>query len=230
MVNNANTNLKSQLKSPTIQLNSSLKPAEPVYSTKLVPPTKLVSKPSNNNPLSPTMSTCKLQQPQENSCNNQSLTTFQSNNIARITPYSMNKPSALNEMSTDTLKIDHETISNSSNNTTSNTSTANLSANVIKMQQNFKEGMQAVKHSMQFTMCDVIEDESSQTSTNANNNISNEINGNELANNHNYYNDEEDDLKEDIILGISETDRLNADLIEDDNKEFQQFLEQINEE
>ena len=200
---NASGSIKSQLKSPSVQLGSALKQ-----------PQQVTSKPAAT-----TKQTVDDSKPlKASNLSSVSLTTFQSNNsnnIARIVPYSANTGAKVAD-AVENVNVNEEEAAD-------HFKTANLSANVKKMQQNFKEGMQAVKHSIQFTVCDVVEDETvNQNQREEKAPTRHNPSSQDVEN-------DDDELKEDFILGISDTDRLNANLIDDANEEFQHFLAQINE-
>lgn len=128
-------NPKSQLKSPSIQLNSSLKqPGESLYSK---PP--LASLSSLN---SPQKQPAKVLPAPAIS----SVSTFQANNaqnIARVSPYSLKSQVG-------------EALDASGD---SSPAAGGAHAHAKRLQKDFKEGIQAVKQSIQFNVCDIIEDD-----------------------------------------------------------------------
>ena len=238
-------NAKSQLKSPSIQLNSSLKtpPAPPTI------PSISINNNNNNNNNSTNNSPCmtptkqQLSRPTTNTSQNliskpqsssnlplivSPLTTFQSsnnNNSNSSTTRNAQFTTLINISKSSPLKdaTDNNQILNEFPDVPVETmDSCNTSSTYAKiMQQNFKEGMQAVKQSIQYNVCDIIEDDLNQIKYEK---------GDQVRSDNDYLNckntDDENEEEELVILTKNDTDRLNN---EQSGEEMQQFLENTNE-
>ncbi len=159
----------------------------------MTPTKQQMSKPMTN----VSQQTSKPQTPSSLSTVVSPLTTFQSNNNNNNNNAPVRNTSMVNTNITSPLKgsIDDRTSSNDASDTSSPASNNPSNTYAKVMQQSFKEGIQTVKQSIQYNVCDIIESDT------------NSVKYNDYLN---FKNTDDENEEELFILNTNEINKLNG--------------------